>query len=62
MDNKNIIKNPRLVQNYLDIIVNTAKYLLFRKMGFKQRFTRLDISIFPYKWISSRYKRISGFL
>jgi methionine sulfoxide reductase catalytic subunit len=40
------LKNPRLVQNYLDIIVNTAKYLLFRKMESKQRFARSEISPF----------------
>ena len=40
------LKNPRLVQNYLDIVVNNAKYLFFRKMVSKQRFTRSEISPF----------------
>jgi methionine sulfoxide reductase catalytic subunit len=39
-------KNPRLVQNTLDIVVNTAKYLLFRRAVSKQKFTRSEISPF----------------
>jgi len=40
------LKNPRVVQNYLDIVVNNAKYLFFRKMVSKQRFSRSEISPF----------------
>lgn len=40
------LKNPRLVQKYLDIVVNNAKFLFFRKMVSKQRFTRSEISPF----------------
>ena len=39
-------KNPRIVQNTLDIIVNNAKYILFRRAVSKQKFTRSEIS--PY--------------
>ena len=39
-------KNPRFVQNTLDIIVNIAKYLLFRRAVSKQKFTRSEISPF----------------
>jgi DMSO/TMAO reductase YedYZ molybdopterin-dependent catalytic subunit/thiosulfate reductase cytochrome b subunit len=40
------LKYPRLVQNYLDKIVNNAKYLIFRKMVSRQKFTRSEISPF----------------
>ncbi len=40
------LKNPRFVQNCLDKIVNNIKYLFFRKMVSKQRFTRSEISPF----------------
>ncbi|HET8792984.1 MAG TPA: molybdopterin-dependent oxidoreductase [Nitrososphaeraceae archaeon] len=40
------LNNPRIVQNSLDMIVNNIKYLFFRQMVSKQRFTRSDISPF----------------
>ncbi len=40
------LKNPRLVQNCLDKVVSNAKYLFFRKMASRQRFTRSEISPF----------------
>lgn len=37
------LKNPRLVQNLLDYVVNTAKYLVFRNTVSKQTFNRSEI-------------------